>query len=98
MPFVEYTPEKPKCSSPEHAPPGMIVLDPGNYTWECPTCGKRTIFRINACLSGMIRESDVLSCLVCNGPFIRRGDSVGDPIHRKCESSSMRARRERKKT
>lgn len=30
--------EKP-CLSPEHNPPGMIVLEPGVYRHTCPSCG-----------------------------------------------------------
>lgn len=29
------------CPSPEHNPPGMIVLSPGWHTWQCPLCGKK---------------------------------------------------------
>lgn len=28
-----------ECRHPEHNPPGMIVLEPGNYEWTCPGCG-----------------------------------------------------------
>lgn len=44
MPFVKY--EQPNnshikiCNSPEHNPPGMIVLEPGTHTYECPNCGR----------------------------------------------------------
>jgi len=32
------------CNSPEHDPPGMIVLESGVYEWTCPQCGHRTVF------------------------------------------------------
>ena len=32
-----------RCRSPEHNPPGMIVLKPGTYEWECPTCHEKQI-------------------------------------------------------
>jgi len=27
------------CTSPEHNPPNMIVLSPGEYEYTCPKCG-----------------------------------------------------------
>lgn len=32
------------CTSPEHNPPNMIVLEPGVYEYTCPQCGKITRF------------------------------------------------------
>lgn len=29
-----------RCTSPEHDPPGMIVLEPGIYEYTCPRCGE----------------------------------------------------------
>ena len=38
---------KPKiCLSPEHNPPGHIVLEPGMHTWVCPECGKETTYEV----------------------------------------------------
>lgn len=45
MPFIKY--EQPKiCTSPEHDPPTMIVLPPGEHTYQCPSCGKITTFTV----------------------------------------------------
>lgn len=35
-----------RCLSPEHNPPNMIVLQPGTYEHECPSCGHVTVFTI----------------------------------------------------
>lgn len=32
------------CISPEHNPPKHIVLKPGVYEWECPSCGRKIEF------------------------------------------------------
>jgi len=37
---------KPPCFSPEHYPPGNIVLDPGEYEHTCPQCGYKTTFTV----------------------------------------------------
>lgn len=37
-----------ECSHPEHNPPSMRVFDPGLYEHECPSCGKKQCFRIDA--------------------------------------------------
>ena len=37
--------EKP-CLSPEHNPPMHIVLAPGVYEYECPSCGKIMKFTV----------------------------------------------------
>lgn len=34
------------CRSPEHNPPGMIVLPPGRHTWKCPACGAEQSFYV----------------------------------------------------
>lgn len=44
MPFVEYVPFKELCRSPEHTPPGHVVLPAGMHTWSCPSCGQHTTF------------------------------------------------------
>ena len=46
MPFVKREPfeEQKTCNHQEHDPPKMILLDPGNYTWKCPSCGKEQSF------------------------------------------------------
>lgn len=51
MPFIRKLPEKTaeeekmdKCFHPEHNPPMHIVLQPGEHTWKCPSCGKETTF------------------------------------------------------
>lgn len=49
MPFLPRTDQdlwqKP-CNSPEHNPPGMIVLPTGSHTWQCPACGHETTFYV----------------------------------------------------
>ena len=45
-PFKKFKPEPKPCLSPEHDPPGMIVLPAGTHTWECPACGKTTTFTV----------------------------------------------------
>ena len=35
-----------RCFSPEHNPPGHIVLSPGVYEYECPSCGKITMVNV----------------------------------------------------
>lgn len=49
MPFKKLVPHdkgkvwaKSPCTSPEHNPPGGIVLQPGTYTYVCPKCGKES--------------------------------------------------------
>lgn len=44
MPFIHHEPyeQKKKCNHPEHNPPTMIVLPPGNHTYQCPVCGEKT--------------------------------------------------------
>ena len=49
MPFVPSQPDSSwllasPCSSPEHDPPTMIVLPPGQHTYVCPNCGEKTTF------------------------------------------------------
>lgn len=34
--------QTPICRHPSHNPPGMIVLEPGHYEYECPGCGHVT--------------------------------------------------------
>lgn len=36
------------CSHPEHNPPSMQVFMPGLYEHECPKCGSKKTFRVNA--------------------------------------------------
>jgi hypothetical protein len=31
-----------KCPDPDHIPPTMMVLEPGTYQHNCPTCGVMT--------------------------------------------------------
>ena len=35
------------CRDPEHKPPSMMVFGPGVYEHECPSCGEKTMFRVN---------------------------------------------------
>lgn len=46
MPFVkrEQWRKLKICRHPEHNPPAMIVLKPGEYTWKCPACGEEQTF------------------------------------------------------
>lgn len=37
-------PPPPPCTHPEHKPPTMIVLSPGTYEHECPSCGNKITF------------------------------------------------------
>ena len=34
------------CVHPSHDPPGMIVLPPGEHTYQCPGCGKEVTFTV----------------------------------------------------
>ena len=34
------------CMHPEHNPPSHIVLQPGEYEWTCPECGRVTYFMV----------------------------------------------------
>lgn len=36
----------PPCLHSEHNPPMNVVLEPGEYEWECPGCGEKTRFII----------------------------------------------------
>jgi hypothetical protein len=38
--------EKAACRHPEHNPPTMIVLEPGLYEHECPSCGRKVQFTV----------------------------------------------------
>lgn len=47
MPFTKYKPLDPQdrpCNHPEHDPPGMLVQEPGTYTWQCPRCGREVTY------------------------------------------------------
>ena len=47
MPFIDHKPPPPPpCRSTEHDPPGMIVLEAGEHTWQCPACGHKTTFTV----------------------------------------------------
>lgn len=47
MPFIDFIPcANDICKSPEHNPPGMIVLPAGLHIWKCPKCGQETPVRI----------------------------------------------------
>jgi len=35
------------CRDREHNVPNMMALPPGTYEHECPSCHKRTIFRVD---------------------------------------------------
>lgn len=41
----EFTPEM-RCTSPEHDPPSMIYLTPGEYEYTCPRCGRTITFTV----------------------------------------------------
>jgi ribosomal protein L37AE/L43A len=36
------------CRHPDHDPPTMMVLSPGVYEHECPSCGRKIVFRVDA--------------------------------------------------
>lgn len=43
MPFIKHDPTViERCNNPEHNPPGLIVLEPGIHTYQCPSCGEIT--------------------------------------------------------
>lgn len=46
MPFIKHEPPQRSCTSPEHNPPTMIVLPPGQHTYQCPACGQITEFYV----------------------------------------------------
>lgn len=33
------------CEDPSHNPPHNLLLEPGDYVWECPACGRRLLFK-----------------------------------------------------
>lgn len=35
------------CANSAHYPPGMIVLENGEYEWTCPGCKYKTYFVVN---------------------------------------------------
>jgi hypothetical protein len=41
----DYTKDMP-CQHPEHNPPNCIALQPGEYRYTCPGCGKETVFTV----------------------------------------------------
>lgn len=47
MPFIKHVKPKEICRNPEHEPPGMIVLEDGVHTWQCPGCGETTTFTVS---------------------------------------------------
>lgn len=65
MPFIPNPnswKEREPCRHPEHDPPSLIVLPPGNYTWQCPGCGHLTTFRVDGMyLGGKESTADVHS-------------------------------------
>ena len=47
-PPIQWTlPMKP-CWHPEHNPPSLIALEPGNYRHTCPGCGREVTFMVPA--------------------------------------------------
>lgn len=48
MPFVKYKPfeQADTCTHSGHNPPGHIVLEEGEHTYECPACHKQTVIVI----------------------------------------------------
>jgi len=48
MPFIKHIPPKKEniCISAEHIPPTHIVLPPGEHTYVCPSCGKKTVLNV----------------------------------------------------
>lgn len=43
---IEDFTEKKGCKDTEHNPPQMIVLEPGTYEHECPSCGNIQVFTV----------------------------------------------------
>ena len=62
------------CPSPEHKPPGMIVLEPGRYKHTCPLCGKVTFFRIPE--KSFLKTGSGLAVLDGEGHKITLGDGI----------------------
>jgi hypothetical protein len=46
MPLRKLKDEEPPCRDTEHNPPSMMVLSPGTYEHECPSCGKKIVFTV----------------------------------------------------
>jgi hypothetical protein len=48
MPFIKKEPFKPEkiCQHLEHNPPQNMYLEPGHYTYKCPSCGKEVSFTV----------------------------------------------------
>jgi hypothetical protein len=38
---------RPACAHPDHSPPSMIVLPPGQYEHTCPACGSYVQFFVS---------------------------------------------------
>lgn len=37
---------EPVCVHPDHNPPSNLYLEPGQYMYTCPSCGKTFLFTI----------------------------------------------------
>lgn len=46
MTFIKYIKPRKICKSPEHNPPGMILLKPGTHIWKCESCGEEQVLEI----------------------------------------------------
>jgi len=44
--------KSPICYDREHSVPTMISLPPSTYEHECPSCHKRTVFRVSGGAAG----------------------------------------------
>lgn len=67
MTFIDYQPPK-ECTSPEHNPPSYMVQKPGQYIWQCPSCGKKS----TVVVCGNIKEGTWYK--LKNGKFIEVND------------------------
>jgi len=61
MPFTDFKPhpKEDRCIHPEHDPPGMIVLEPGTHTYECPGCGAKQTFTVPPRPTCNFRQEDL---------------------------------------
>lgn len=41
-----WSPPQEFCKDPAHNPPTMIVLEPGEWEWTCPSCGQTQIIYV----------------------------------------------------
>lgn len=66
------------CRDREHKPPSMMVYENGLYEHECPSCGAKTVFRVNkptfSSSGGQCPKPDKIGTWDPMGEFLRSYD------------------------